>query len=112
MFSFIPYVFGSFSNDYELNSGNIWKKDFGFDAIVGFSTSLNPDLTYNPDFSKVEGDAQVTNTDRFELLYPEKSQFFLKHRPFCWFWGLQCHSIFFTKNRFGCTSYGWSPVKW
>lgn len=79
MFSFIPYVFGSFSNDYELNSGNIWKKDFGFDAKVGFSSSLNLDLTYNPDFAQVEVDAQVTNIDRFELYYPEKRQFFLEN---------------------------------
>ncbi len=79
MFSLIPYIFGSYSNNYELNTGNVWKKDFGFDAKIGFSTSMNLDLTYNPDFAQVEVDQQVTNIDRFELYFPEKRQFFLEN---------------------------------
>ncbi len=79
MFSLIPYIFGSYSNNYELNTGDVWKKDFGFDAKIGFSSSMNLDLTYNPDFAQVEVDQQVTNIDRFELYFPEKRQFFLEN---------------------------------
>ncbi|SHF54465.1 hypothetical protein SAMN05444274_106138 [Mariniphaga anaerophila] len=79
MFSLIPYVFGGYSNDFEHGTGNVWKKDFGFDAKVGFSSSMNLDLTYNPDFAQVEVDQQVTNIDRFELFFPEKRQFFLEN---------------------------------
>ena len=77
--SLIPYVFGSFANDYEAKTGAEYRKDFGFDAKVGISTSLNLDLTYNPDFAQVEVDQQVTNIDRFELFFPEKRQFFLEN---------------------------------
>ena len=49
------------------------------DAKIGLSSSLNLDLTVNPDFSQVEVDEQVTNLDRFEIYYPEKRQFFLEN---------------------------------
>ncbi len=79
MYSFIPYIFGSYSNDVETGSGSEYKKDFGFDAKIGISSSMNLDLTYNPDFAQVEVDQQVTNIDRFELFFPEKRQFFLEN---------------------------------
>jgi hypothetical protein len=79
MVSFIPYVFGSYANDFEKGTGSLWEKDFGFDAKIGFSSSMNLDLTYNPDFAQVEVDQQVTNIDRFELFFPEKRQFFLEN---------------------------------
>ncbi|WP_206610929.1 DUF5916 domain-containing protein [Mariniphaga sediminis] len=79
LFSLIPYVFGGFANDYEAGTGAEYTKDFGFDAKVGFSSSMNLDLTYNPDFAQVEVDQQVTNIDRFELFFPEKRQFFLEN---------------------------------
>ena len=77
--SFIPYLYGSYANDFEAGTGTEYRKDFGFDAKVGLSSSLNLDLTYNPDFSQVEVDRQITNIDRFELLFPEKRQFFLEN---------------------------------
>ena len=77
--SLIPYIFGSFANDYEAGTGAEYKKDFGFDAKIGISSSMNLDLTYNPDFAQVEVDQQVTNIDRFELFFPEKRQFFLEN---------------------------------
>jgi hypothetical protein len=46
---------------------------------VGITSSLNLDLTVNPDFSQVEVDRQVTNLDRFELFFPERRQFFLEN---------------------------------
>ncbi len=77
--SFIPYIFGSYSNDFENGKGAKYRKDFGFDAKVGLSSSMNLDLTYNPDFAQVEVDQQVTNISRFELFFPEKRQFFLEN---------------------------------
>ena len=55
------------------------KFSFGGDAKIGIGSSLNLDLTINPDFSQVEVDNQVTNLDRFEILFPEKRQFFLEN---------------------------------
>ena len=77
--SLIPYIFGSYSKDFEAGTGAEYKKDFGFDAKIGISSSMNLDLTYNPDFAQVEVDQQVTNIDRFELFFPEKRQFFLEN---------------------------------
>ncbi len=77
--SVIPYIFGSVSKNYEKREPSVYHKDFGFDAKVGLSSSLNLDLTYNPDFSQAEVDDQVTNLERFELYFPEKRQFFLEN---------------------------------
>lgn len=79
MLSLIPYISGGYANDFENKTGSSWEKDFGFDAKIGFSSSMNLDLTYNPDFAQVEVDQQVTNIDRFELFFPEKRQFFLEN---------------------------------
>jgi hypothetical protein len=98
MFSLIPYLFGSYSNDYEKGTGDVWKKDFGFDAKIGFSSSMNLDLTYNPDFAQVEVDEQVTNIDRFELFFPEKRQFFLENSDLFSDFGQQSLTPFFSRR--------------
>lgn len=49
---------------------------FGGDAKIAITSSLNLDLTFNPDFSNVEVDRQVTNLSRFEIFFPEQRQFF------------------------------------
>ncbi len=77
--SLIPYLFGGASQNIESGEKTVYKKNFGFDAKLGLSSSLNLDLTYNPDFSQAEVDDQVTNLSRFELYYPEKRQFFLEN---------------------------------
>ncbi|MGE0019173.1 MAG: DUF5916 domain-containing protein [Draconibacterium sp.] len=96
--SLIPYVFGSYANDYEAGTGAEYKKDFGFDAKVGLSSSLNLDLTYNPDFSQVEVDRQITNIDRFELLFPEKRQFFLENSDLFSNYGYESVTPFFSRR--------------
>lgn len=80
-FSLIPYISGRASRDYEDPDDNdaLMTGDVGFDAKVTLSTSMNLDLTVNPDFSQVEVDRQVTNLDRFELFFPERRQFFLEN---------------------------------
>lgn len=75
--SMIPYVLGSVNNDIDGESS--FDKKVGGDVKIGLTSSLNLDLTVNPDFSQVEVDRQVTNLDRFELFFPEKRQFFLEN---------------------------------
>ncbi|MCW3093804.1 MAG: carbohydrate binding family 9 protein [Ferruginibacter sp.] len=77
--SVIPYVLGALTKDYETNIKTVYRKDIGADAKIAVTSSLNLDLTVNPDFSQVEVDKQVTNLDRFELFFPEKRQFFLEN---------------------------------
>ena len=78
-FSIIPYVLGGIGEDMENNTDTQYDKKIGGDVKFSLSTSLNLDLTVNPDFSQVEVDRQVTNLDRFELFFPEKRQFFLEN---------------------------------
>ena len=78
-FSIIPYFLGGSSHDIENNKAKTMRREFGADAKVALSSSLNLDLTINPDFSQVEVDRQQTNFDRFELFFPERRQFFLEN---------------------------------
>jgi len=96
--SVIPYIFGSYSNNYEKNTGDVYTKDFGFDAKIGVSTAMNLDLTYNPNFSQVEVDKQITNIDRFELLFPEKRQFFLENNDLFAGYGYSSVTPFFSRR--------------
>ena len=77
--SIIPYVLGGVQKDYDNDAPTTFKKQVGVDAKIGVTSSLNLDLTVNPDFSQVEVDRQVTNLDRFELFFPERRQFFLEN---------------------------------
>jgi hypothetical protein len=77
--SLIPYVLGGISKDYNKGSPTDFRKEIGADAKISITSSLNLDLTVNPDFSQVEVDRQVTNLDRFELFFPERRQFFLEN---------------------------------
>ena len=75
----IPYISGSGFDDKIGSENKKFKPDFGLDLKVGLTSSLNLDLTLNPDFSQVEVDEQRTNLTRFELLYPEKREFFIEN---------------------------------
>jgi hypothetical protein len=77
--SIIPYVLGGISKDQEHDGEVVRRLDVGGDAKIAVTSSLNLDLTINPDFSQVEVDRQVTNLDRFELFFPERRQFFLEN---------------------------------
>jgi hypothetical protein len=78
-FSLIPYVSGKTTQNSEAGQDLQPKANAGIDAKVILSTSMNLDLTVNPDYSQVEVDRQVTNLDRFELFFPEKRQFYLEN---------------------------------
>jgi hypothetical protein len=77
--SIIPYALGGVSKDFQNEGSSQYRRDVGVDAKISLTSSLNLDLTVNPDFSQVEVDRQVTNLDRFELFFPERRQFFLEN---------------------------------
>lgn len=78
--SVIPYTLGGATKNYRPENSEVdYRGDIGMDAKVAVTSSLNLDLTVNPDFSQVEVDRQVTNLDRFELFFPERRQFFLEN---------------------------------
>jgi len=77
--SFIPYISGNSSKNFENKTDAVTGFNAGFDIKYGITPGLNLDLTVNPDFSQVEVDQQVTNLDRFEIFFPERRQFFLEN---------------------------------
>ncbi len=77
-YSLIPYVSAKFTQDNVAGTSD-HDATGGMDAKVILSTSMNLDLTVNPDYSQVDVDTQQTNLDRFELFFPEKRRFFLEN---------------------------------
>ena len=53
-------------------------KAAGVDAKYGLSRSLTADVTVNTDFAQIEEDVQQVNLTRFNVLFPEKRDFFLE----------------------------------
>lgn len=76
---FLPYLTGGLSTDRE--NGISTKATFngGFDGKLALSSSVNMDVSVNPDFSQVEVDQQVTNLTRFNIFLPERRTFFLEN---------------------------------
>ena len=75
--SFIPYLSGEIDSPQKGTTNQ--DLNAGADVKFNLTSSLNLDITLNPDFSQAEVDQQVTNLDRFELFFPEKRQFFLEN---------------------------------
>jgi len=74
-----PYTTGNASEDIENNKSLNANGNAGFDAKLTLNSSLNLDLTVNPDFSQVEVDKQVSNLTRFDIFLPEKRNFFMEN---------------------------------
>ncbi len=117
--SVIPYVLGGLTRDQEHNKSNDYHGDAGVDAKVAITSSLNLDLTVNPDFSQVEVDRQVTNLDRFELFFPERRQFFLENGDLFANFGYETIRPFFSRRiglgvpiRFGARLSGKLSKNW
>ncbi len=100
--SVIPYLGGGSSKDYRTDLSNKNSFNVGTDAKIAVTSSLNLDLTINPDFSQVEVDQQVTNLDRFEIFFPERRQFFLENADLFSNFGFQRIRPFFSR-RIGVT---------
>jgi hypothetical protein len=77
-YSLIPYLSAKATRDNQAGKTKL-EATGGLDAKVILSTSMNLDLTVNPDYSQVDVDTQQTNLDRFELFFPEKRRFFLEN---------------------------------
>jgi hypothetical protein len=78
-YAIIPYVRGGVSKDYGTGSPAEPIFQAGVDAKVPVTSSMNLDLTVNPDFSQVEVDEQVINLTLFDVRLPEKRLFFLEN---------------------------------
>lgn len=78
-FSLIPYMRVNYADQqvpvYD-QSKNI---AVGGDVKVGVTSSLNLDITINPDFSEADVDQQVINLERFNIFFPEKRSFFIEN---------------------------------
>ncbi len=102
-FSLIPYTSVKTTQNKEAGESFKTKLNAGGDAKMILSTSMNLDLTVNPDYSQVEVDRQRTNLDRFELFFPEKRQFFLENSDLFANLGTENLRPFFSR-RVGLTS--------
>lgn len=76
---FLPYLTGGLSTDRENGVGTKATFNGGFDGKLALTSSLNMDVSVNPDFSQVEVDQQVTNLTRFNIFLPERRTFFLEN---------------------------------
>ena len=77
---FKPYALTTSTTDLAARAPirNDIKPSVGFDAKYGLTKGLTADLTVNTDFAQVEEDLQQVNLTRFNLLFPEKRDFFLE----------------------------------
>lgn len=95
--SMIPYTTGGVHVDYENQDSRI-EGGLGMDAKIALSSSLNLDLTVNPDFSNVDVDQQVTNLSRFSLFFPERRQFFIENSDLFGRFGFRKIRPFFSRR--------------
>lgn len=97
--SVIPYTLGSVTDDFEGdNSDPEYDLQAGVDAKVALTSSLNFDLTLNPDFSQVEVDEQVTNLTLFDISLPEQRLFFLENSDIFEDFGIPPMRPFFSRK--------------
>ncbi|MDO1448641.1 DUF5916 domain-containing protein [Rhodocytophaga aerolata] len=96
--SIIPYALAGVTKNYAVDTKNTFRRDVGVDAKIAVTSSLNLDLTVNPDFSQVDVDRQVTNLDRFELFFPERRQFFIENGDLFTNFGYQNLRPFFSRR--------------
>ena len=94
--SFIPYLSGE--KDSPQKGTTNQELNVGADIKFNLTSSLNLDITLNPDFSQAEVDQQVTNLDRFELFFPERRQFFLENADLFANFGYQNIRPFFSRR--------------
>ena len=75
-----PYAISRLTTDLLASPAvrNDWSPDAGVDVKYGVTKSLTADFTYNTDFAQVEEDEAQVNLTRFNLLFPEKREFFLE----------------------------------
>jgi hypothetical protein len=76
----VPYALTSTFRDFEAEGEKAVNNiSVGGDAKVAITSSLNLDMTINPDFSQVDVDEQVTNLTTVNIRFPERRLFFLEN---------------------------------
>jgi hypothetical protein len=96
--SIIPYITGGVARDYITQNKAQYTYNGGLDAKVALTSSINLDLTINPDFSQVEVDRQVTNLSRFSIFFPERRSFFIENSDLFERFGFRQIRPFFSRN--------------
>ncbi|MCB0664206.1 MAG: carbohydrate binding family 9 domain-containing protein [Saprospiraceae bacterium] len=94
----IPYALASTFKDHELELPGENEVRVGADAKIAVTSSLNLDLTINPDFSQVEVDEQVTNLTTVNIRFPEKRLFFLENNDVFEDFGIPPMRPFFSRR--------------
>ena len=103
--SLIPYLLTSTFKDIENGAPADNNIDIGLDAKVALSSSLNLDLTINPDFSQVDVDRQVTNLTTVNIRFPEQRIFFVENSETFSDFGIPPMRTFFSR-KIGLTDEG------
>ena len=96
--SLIPYVLTGVTRDFENSASNEKEFQSGVDGKVALTSSLNFDVTVNPNFSQVEIDEQVTNLSLFNVRLPEKRLFFLENSDVFEDFGIPPMKPFFSRR--------------
>ena len=97
-FELKPYGLAGFENDPNTKTNSLTK--IGGDLNINLSPTLKLNLTANADFAQVEADQIPVNLTRFNVLYPEKRQFFLEGNNYFQF-GLGNSSYLFYTRQIG-----------
>lgn len=94
----IPYITGGATRDYANRIPLSHVFGAGVDAKLAVSSSLNLDITVNPDYSQVEVDRQVINLSRFNVFFPERRNFFIENSDLFSQPGFRQIRPFFSRN--------------
>ncbi len=94
----IPYVLTSSTKDFQSGDPSDQNIRMGGDAKVAITSSLNLDLTINPDFSQVDVDEQVTNLSTVNIRFPERRLFFLENSDIFSDFGIPPMRPFFSRR--------------
>jgi hypothetical protein len=94
----IPYALAGYQKEPRAERPLQSVLDVGLDARIGLASSLNLDLTLNPDFSQAEIDEQPVNLTRFNIRLPERRTFFLENRDVFTNFGTEDIQPFFSRQ--------------
>ena len=94
----IPYTLVSTSKDIENSEPRVNNLDIGADAKIALTSSLNLDVTINPDFSQVDVDRQVTNLTNVNIRFPEQRIFFVENSDIFSDFGIPPMRPFFSRK--------------
>jgi len=94
----IPYMLTSTSKDIEEGIPTDNNIEIGGDAKIAVTSSLNLDVTVNPDFSQVDVDRQVTNLTNVNIRFRDQRIFFVENRNIFSNFGIPPMRPFFSRK--------------